>query len=100
MIVRVDLPRGVQAAQLVHAAGESASTARGRLPSDTHAVVLGVCDEAELKSVRERLVLACLPHVVIVENDEPWTGQIMALGLEPARREAVRRVLSSLPLLK
>ena len=68
MIVRSDLPRGLQAAQIVHAAGESA---RERVDEGTHAVVLVAQDEAALEAVRKRLVLACVPHVAIVEPDAP-----------------------------
>ncbi|MHB8107880.1 MAG: peptidyl-tRNA hydrolase [Candidatus Cryosericum sp.] len=95
--MRGDLPRGLQAAQIVHASGESV---RERVHEGTHAVVLVAPDEAHLEAVRKRLVLACIPHVAITEPDAPWCGALMALGVEPARKEFVRRVVSSLPLLK
>ena len=96
MIVRLDLPRGLQAAQIVHAAGESAHG----VTDTTHAVVLTVPHEQALEAVHKRLVSAGIPHAAIREPDAPWCGQLMALGIEPARKEVVRRVTSSLPLLR
>jgi len=95
--VRADLPRGLQAAQIVHAAGESV---REKVPGDTHAVVLTTPSEESLEAVRVRLVRACVPHVAIREPDAPWNGQLMALGVEPARKEDLRKHLSCLPLLR
>lgn len=97
MIVRADLPRGLQAANIVHAAGESSP---GNLPSGTHAVCLVVPDERTLAALADRLAAAGVPFVRIVESDAPFTGQLMALGCAPARKEALRRQLSSLPLLR
>ena len=68
--------------------------------SDTHAVVLVAENESALESIRQRLVLACVPHVAIREPDAPWNGALMALGLEPGRKEDLKRHLSSLPLLR
>lgn len=97
MIVRADLPKGVQAAQIVHAAGESSP---GNLAEGTYAVVLEVPDESALRAVKARLGLAQVALVAVYEPDSPFNGQLMALGLVPVRKEAVRRHLSSLPLLK
>lgn len=97
VIVRGDLPRGIQAANIVHAAGESVPH---RMSDGTHAVVLTVPDEPSLVAARERLVLACVPHKPIFETDPPYSGQLMAIGVEPGRKEDLRRHLSSLPLLK
>jgi len=97
VVIRKDLPLGILAAQLVHAAGESSP---GNLPPGTHAIVLEVPDEPALAALGRRLVLAGVAHVRIVEDAQPWTGQLMALGLVPVPREEVRRRLSSLPLLR
>jgi len=70
------------------------------LPDGTHAVVLTVPDEPSLRCVAARLTLARVAFVPITEADAPWTGQLMALGLQPQRKEAVKRFVSSLPLLK
>ncbi len=97
VIVRSDLPRGMQAAHLVHAAGESSP---GDVPKDMHAVVLTVPDESALDALAGRLRHAGVAHVVIDEPDAPYNGQRTAIGLVPGRKEVLRRHLSSLPLLR
>lgn len=97
MVVRSDLPRGTQAAQIVHAAGESSP---GNLSTGTYAVVLHVPDEAALRRIADTLSREGVAFVAIEEDDEPYAGALMALGLAPARKEDVRRHLSQLPLLK
>jgi hypothetical protein len=81
----------------VHAAGESSP---GNLPSDTHAVVLAVPSELELRAVAEKLSSKGIMFVEIHEPDPPYNGALMALGLVPRRKEEIFRLLSSLPLLK
>jgi len=95
--VREDLPRGIQAANLVHAAGESSP---GGLPSGTHAIVLAVPNEDALLGVASRLELAGVALKRIEEPDAPYHGSLMALGVLPGRKEDLRRHLSSLPLLR
>lgn len=97
VIVRSDLPRGIQAANIVHAAGESSP---GDLPEGTHAICLVVPDESALLDVERRLTREALPFVRVVEPDAPYCGALMALGVRPGRKEVLRRALSSLPLLK
>lgn len=93
VIVRADLPHGMQVAQVVHAAGESAPS---RVPSGTSAVALAVPNEAILRVLDGALTVAGIPHVLIVESD----GQAMAIGCEPtADRSHIRRITSSLPLV-
>jgi hypothetical protein len=95
--VRSDLPCGLQAAQLVHAAGESSP---GNLHAGTHAVVLAVPDELALVREADRLEKAGVQLTRIYEPDAPYHGALMALGLVPGRREDLRRHLSCLPLLR
>jgi hypothetical protein len=97
VVVRADLTRGIQAANIVHAAGESSP---GNLPSGTHAVCLTVPDEGALRAVADRLASAGVPFVSIVETDPPYHGSLMAIGCVPAGKEVLRRHLSSLPLLR
>lgn len=97
VIVRQDLSRGIQAANLVHAAGESSP---GGLPSGTHAIVLAVPNEDTLREVKRRLEAAEVPLTPIFEPDSPYNGELMALGVVPGRKEELRRHLSSLPLLR
>lgn len=95
--MRQDLSRGLQAANLIHAAGESSP---GGLPSTTYAVALTCPDEAALRSLGERLTAAGVRHCAIIESDGPHAGQLMAIGLEPERRSILKRHLSMLPLLR
>jgi peptidyl-tRNA hydrolase len=97
VVVRTDLPAGVAAAQLVHAAGESSP---GNLGAGTFAVVLAVPDEAALMKVADRLRAAGMPFTLIFESDAPWSGQLMAIGARPACRSVMRKVLSSIPLYR
>lgn len=95
VVIRADLPQGVAAAQIVHAAGESVVAT---VPAGTFAVVLGVPDEPALQSLAARLVAAAVPHAIAVETDGDWAGQMMAIGVAPAPRSSLRRHFSSLPL--
>jgi hypothetical protein len=95
--VRRDLPLGLLAAQVVHAAGESSP---GEVPHSTHAVVLAVDGEPQLRAVASRLSGAGIAHTLIEEPDAPWCGAAMAIGIAPCRKEVVRRQLSALPLLR
>ncbi len=142
MILRRDLPHGLQVAQAIHAAGESSP---GNLPDGTYAIALAVADEPALLREAERLrargfervdmangaahvrtgsfwrrcVAAMLrfartltgirrrpveaerlAFVPIHEPDPPYHGALMAIGILPARREALRRHLSSLATVK
>jgi len=84
------------AAQLVHAAGESAP---GNLCPGTYAVVLAATQE-KLKTLSETLTAAGIRHRAIIESDPPYCGQLMAIGLAPAPRQEVKRHVSSFPLLR
>ena len=94
-IVRGDLPKGMQVAQTAHAASE----ASGHAP--TIVVALSVPDEATLRQLADAMGTKSLAHSLIVEEDGPYAGQAMALGVAPTEdRAAIRRVTSGLPLVK
>lgn len=97
-MTRRDLPRGTQAAQLIHAAGHSSPGTS--LPSGTYAIALSCQDEAELREISTRLDAAGIHHHRICEPDAPFNGQLMALGLPPAYKSTYRRYISNLPLIK
>jgi len=100
VVVRKDIPPGAQLAQAVHAAAESATP---RPEPGTTAVVLHAVDETHLKIVKARLDKAELDHYLVFESDDDkhYPGQMMSIGLTPTTdREAIRKVLSSLPLAK
>lgn len=92
MIVRPDLPRGLQAAQIVHAAGESS----GSVPPGTYAIVLAC---AELRALSAQLTERGVKHTLIVENSGDFAGEATAIGVKPERRSMLRKHFSSYPLL-
>jgi peptidyl-tRNA hydrolase len=108
VIVRADLPRGLQSAQIVHAAGESA--ANRPVPEHTHAVVLQVDDEEHLLYIAEKLHYACVPYNLIIENSLPTDerspledGQGTAIGIplvSAEERKRVTAIVGRLPLLR
>lgn len=95
--MRRDIPFGAQAAQLIHAAGESSP---GNLPKTTYAIALTCRDEAELHELAIKLDAAGVTFKLIHEPDAPFLGQLMAIGIVPDRKSKLRRLLSNLPLLK
>lgn len=96
-IIRKDLPLGVFAAQLIHAAGESSP---GNLPDHTFAVCLAARDEEHLLEIESKLLDQGIPHKAIREPDAPWNGQLMAIGISPCDRSVCKYVTSGLPLVK
>lgn len=92
VVVRSDLPLGVLAAMVTHAAGES-----GPVPEHTRAVVLSVPDEASLKEVAKLCPQAVLGRGLILETEGPYAGQLMAIGLAVVKGR--RPELSHLPIL-
>ena len=100
MIIRDDVSRGVQLAQTIHAAGQSAQVA-GAFPASppTVAVALAASPEA-LALLARALAEADVRHVLVHEPDEPWRGALMAIGMVPAPRALVRRYVAHLPLVR
>ena len=91
VLIRRDLPAGIQLAYVVHAAGEST---QNRVPTGTRAVVLSVADEGALQVYAQALERAGVEHMTIVED-----GQAYAIGVTPAEDTAsIRRLTSALPL--
>lgn len=100
VVVRADLPHGSQVAQVVHCSGESASP---RPTPGTIAIALHARDEAHLAQIAQSLFDAGIEHHCVFEADDDPTypGQMMSIGLYPTRdRDKVRKVLSSLPLVR
>lgn len=92
-IVRGDLPRGLQAAYLVHAAGESAIAS---MPPNTRAVALVARDEEHLRRLESQLVSAKVPHHAVCEE-----GILFSIGIAPTSAlSAIRKVTSNLPLVR
>lgn len=103
IIVRRDLPLGVCAAMITHAAGESgalyADEYDGRFRGAT-AVVLEAKSESHLKQMEEYFRSNHIRYVVVHESSGPYGGQLMAIGLVPGEREDLAPKLSSFQVLK
>lgn len=98
VIARTDVPTGVMAAQIVHAAGESSD----RVPSGVCAVCLAAHSELELEDLEAKLIELEIAHTSIREPDAPWNGALMAIGLEPVIRDRhpkLRRALARFKLI-
>lgn len=98
--MRRDLPIGLIGAYLIHAAGESAAPRGAPLPKDTGAVALALPNEEALQRITERLQAAQIPFHPYREVGGDYDGQLMAVGLPPLPKEAVRRYVSDVPSLK
>ena len=95
VIVRTDLPRGVQFAQTIHAAGASSP---GNLSPGTYAIALAAKSEIQLLAIEKRLISQNIPHAAIREPDR--NNELMAIGLVPSEKTPeIRSVVSQLPLL-
>jgi hypothetical protein len=100
VIVRSDAPTGIQAAMILHAAGESAQLPdAGAAHPPTRAVAL-CAPPAELAALARALADADVPHVAVHEPDAPWRGALMAIGLAPMPRARVRSLVAHLPLVR
>lgn len=87
----------MQVAQTAHAAGESC----GGVPTGTIVVALAVPDEETLHRVAMALGEQSQTYALIVENEGPFAGQAMALGVKPSTdRQAIRKAVSALPLVR
>lgn len=96
-VVRSDLPFGAQAAQLIHAAGQSVTEPAAE---GTYAIALHAKDETELYRLTAKLELGGIKHTPIRESDAPYAGQLMAIGIPPQDRAKLKPFLSSYPLVK
>jgi len=82
---------------LIHAAGESSP---GKLPPHTYAIALQCKNEHDLNDLSYDLFKCGIAHQRIVENDAPYSGQLMALGIKPGFRSELKKHLSHLQLLR
>lgn len=84
------------AAQIVHAAGESAMF---QIPHNTNAVVLSVPDEMALSAIERQLSDDGIEHVAVREPDSPWNGALTAIGMLVDDRKKIKQHVGRLPLL-
>ena len=98
VIVRADLPIGSQVAQSIHAAAESAVP---KPEPGCIAIALHARNEDHLLQLSAALDARGINHHQVIEGDGEYIGQLMAIGVYPTRdRDAVKKVLSSLPLVR
>ena len=100
MIVRSDVPRGVQLAQTIHAAGCSAQLPGASSTAPPTVAVALAAPPAVLAALARALADAGIAHVCVHEPDDPWHGALMAVGVVPAPRALVRRFVAHLPLVR
>ena len=100
MIIRSDVPPGVQLAQTIHAAGQSAQALDAYSASPPTVAVALAASPAELALLARALAEADVRHVLVHEPDEPWRGALMAIGMVPAPRALVRSFVAHLPLVR
>lgn len=87
VIVRSDIPPGLAAAFICHAAGET-----GPAPPGTYAIVLAASSEDALRS----LATMQRDSVLCIESEGPFSGQAMSIGFPP--RPGRRNYYGYLPL--
>lgn len=105
VIVRKDLPLGVIAAQVTHAAGESfaewSALHHGmRPPEHTTAVVLEARNAQHIYAILRKLDTTGIDFAPIYEPDAPWNGTLMAIGVYPGNRDALSHHFKGLSLLR
>lgn len=54
----------------------------------------------ELLALSHALAAAGIVHTRIVEDDPPFTDQLLAIGIPPTSRRALRPFLRDLPLVE
>jgi hypothetical protein len=100
VIVRDDAPPGVQIAQTIHAAGQSAQLRGASTASPPTVAIALAASPDELAVLARALDDAGVRHVCVHEPDEPWRGALMAIGVVPSPRADVRRFVAHLPLVR
>lgn len=93
------MPLGHQLAQVAHAAGESAKL--GDLPEGTCVVVLSAFLDPDMLELRYTLAAAGVEYVCIHEPDEPYCGEMTAIGIKPQpRTKKLKKLLQHFTLAK
>lgn len=100
VIVRRDLPVGVCAAMIVHAAGETGARFADWL-GGAAAIVLGVDNQEQLWQTVNKLRQADIDHYKVIEGGDksPYKGQLMAVGIVPGVRARLSPHFSEYRLL-
>lgn len=90
----------MQLAQTIHAAGQSAQLPDARPASPPTIAVALAASPDELAALARALADSDIRHVLVHEPDAPWRGALMAIGMVPSPRVAVRRFVAHLPLVR
>lgn len=104
VVIRADLPVGMAAAQIVHAAGESA--APFGVPADTRAIVLQAKTEGALQDIHAAIIATGQaagwrhPAILIRESEGEYAGQLTAIGVIPCARDLYKDILGPLRLYR
>jgi hypothetical protein len=99
ILVREDLPVGVAAAMISHAAANSAFESSMRDWEDMTTVVLGIPNERFLSDAAVRLGLERGNEVTLFyESDGPYSGQFMSLGVWPDDDAVLKPIMTGYPL--
>lgn len=103
IIIRKDLPLGVIAAMVTHAAGESGALYRdpydGRFRGAI-AVVLEATNEAHLHRIGSYLFDNHVRRVYVHEHGGIYDGQLMAIGVVPGDRSELSPYFTKFQTLK
>lgn len=110
IFVRRDIPVGLVAAMVTHAAGESlhryhtsfeySGDINYGLPKNTAAVVLAADNESHLERILSYLIKEDIAFKAIHEVGGTYDGQLMSIGLIPCSRYIVKDKLRGFSLLK
>jgi len=93
VLVRADIPFGVQLAQSIHASENE--------PPGTHVVALHANNEQELLSLEVQLQALGYTYKAVREPDAPWNGQLMAIGIaSQLRTPQLKKLMSKYKLAK
>jgi len=100
VIVRSDVPTGVQLAQTIHAAGWSAQLRGAEAAAPPTTAIALAASPDELSALARSLAAADVPHVLVHEPAKPWRGALMAIGVVPMPRALVRRLFAHLHVVR
>ena len=80
---------------LIHAAAESAKD----IVPGTFAIALWADSEEDLLCLEEKLFEAGIAHSSYRESDQPYSNELMAVGIQPVERRVVKRFVRKFKLV-
>lgn len=85
----------MQLAQAIHAAGETG----GDIPQNCPAIALET-DSDSLLDLEAKLWDDAVPYEPIREPDDPYNGQLLAIGIFPGEKEILQKYVSTFRLAR